>query len=405
MNVLVYPHSLSIGGSQINAIDLAAAVAGAGHGAAVYGIEGPLVERIRRQGLRFFPARRLRYRPAPSRIAQLWSLARQEGFDLIHAYEWPPCLDAYFGAHLVGGVPLVCTVLSMSVSPLVPDSVPLVMGTEALGAEARHRRPDVSVIEPPVDLAADHPGIDGRAFRVANDVEDGQLLLVTVSRLSSELKLDALIAAIDATGILAARHPIRLVVVGDGEARPWLAERAEAVNGRWGREVVSLAGAMADPRPAYAAADVVLGMGGSALRAAAIGRPLVVQGRGGFSLPLRPDTVDTFVWQGFWGEGDGSGGAASLAEQIDPLLDDASLRSEMGDFGRHLVEQRFSLDRACELALEVYGDAIAHRARPPLREVAGMAGRAVHQEIEQHRPSVKRTRAAEEAARLERPNA
>ena len=64
-------------------------------------------------------------------------LARRKRLDLIHAYEWPPCLDAYYGAHLLLGVPLLCTVLSMSVSPLVPSSVPLIMGTDALGDEAR----------------------------------------------------------------------------------------------------------------------------------------------------------------------------------------------------------------------------------------------------------------------------
>ena len=54
----------------------------------------------------------------------------------------------------------------MSVSPLVPRSIPLIMGTEALGDEARetHRAP-VWVLEPPIDSVGDHPGIDGAAFR------------------------------------------------------------------------------------------------------------------------------------------------------------------------------------------------------------------------------------------------
>ena len=145
MRILVAPHDLGIGGSQINAIDLAAGAAEAGHDVIVYGVPGPLVDLVRSHGLDFVAARPLRYRPAPSRIAQLATLARRHRLDLIHAYEWPPCLDAYYGAHLLLGVPLLCTVLSMSVSPLVPRSIPLMMGTEALGDEARrtHRRPGV----------------------------------------------------------------------------------------------------------------------------------------------------------------------------------------------------------------------------------------------------------------------
>ena len=124
MRILVYAHDLSIGGSQINAIDLAAGVAAAGHQVFVYGIPGPLVEYVRQRGLPYIAARRLRYRPAPSRILQLAMLARTHQLDLIHAYEWPPCLDAYFATGLGTRVPVLCTVLSMAVMPLVPRSMP-----------------------------------------------------------------------------------------------------------------------------------------------------------------------------------------------------------------------------------------------------------------------------------------
>ena len=127
----------------------------------------------------------------------------EEQVDVIHTYEWPPCLDAYFGAHLIGGVPLVSTILTMGVTPMVPDSIPLIMGTEELAARARGYRTGVSVLEPPIDTDADHPAIDGRVFRHRNDVDDGDVLIITVSRLSVELKLDALIAALDATEVLA----------------------------------------------------------------------------------------------------------------------------------------------------------------------------------------------------------
>ena len=44
MRIFVYTHDLSIGGSQINAIDLAAGVAAASHQVFVYGTAGPLVD-------------------------------------------------------------------------------------------------------------------------------------------------------------------------------------------------------------------------------------------------------------------------------------------------------------------------------------------------------------------------
>ena len=115
------------------------------------------------------------------------------------------------------------------------------------------------------------------AYQGASDYRIGaqDLLVTCVSRLAVDLKLDALVRAIDAIAVLASRHRVRLAIVGDGPARHALVERAQAVNERLGRDVISLLGASLDPRSAYAAADVVLGMGSSALRALSIGRPVI----------------------------------------------------------------------------------------------------------------------------------
>ena len=401
MKLLVAPHELAIGGSQINAIDLAAGAADAGHDVLVYGVEGPLVDLIEQRGLEFVPARPLRYRPAPSRVAQLASLARRRRLDLIHGYEWPPCLDAFYGAHLLHRVPLVCTVLSMSVSPLVPRSIPLIMGTEALGEVARreHGAP-VWVMEPPIDADADHPGIDGTAFRREHGVGDDELLIVTVSRLAVDLKLDALVRAIDAADLLAGAFPVRLVLVGDGPADEALRRRAAAVNARWGRHVVVFAGSLADPRPAYAAADVVVGMGSSALRAMSIGRPLVVQGERGFSKMFEPDTVPYFLDQGFWGLGDNEPGADLLARQLRTLLRDAELRARLGAFGRRTVEDRFSLRRATRQMLDIYDDVLALSRRTPAADLVLPAMRALRMEVDNHDPRLKRRRHESEHALL-----
>lgn len=397
MRLLVYPHDLSIGGSQINAIDLAAGVANAGHEVVVYGIPGPLIDYIEQRGLRFLPARRLRYRPAPSRIAQLASIACRERLDLIHAYEWPPCLDAYFGAGLFLGVPVLCTVLGMTVMPYIPTSVPLIMGTADLGDEARKvQGNEVWVLEPPIDVARDHPGLDGSAFRFANGVTKSELLVVSVSRLAIDLKLDALVRAIDAVDVLAARYPIRLVLVGDGPARSALLNRAMLVNRRWGRDVVTLPGSSLDPRPAYAAADVVIGMGSSALRALAIGRPVVVQGEAAFSEVFEPATLGLFLRQGFYGLSDGASGANRLAGQLDGLLADLKRREVLGQFGRQVVTERFSLERAVRVQIEIYDKLLRN---PPLRQVSDAlcsVRRALMLEVSNHNPRRKRERLARE---------
>ena len=103
---------------------------------------------------------------------------------------------------------------------MVPPSVPLVMGTEALGEEAAGLQNErVWVLEPPIDTELDHPAIGGTSFRRQFGVSDDEFLIVTVSRLSLDIKIDALVRAIDAMEELAREIPVRLVVSAGGRRR------------------------------------------------------------------------------------------------------------------------------------------------------------------------------------------
>lgn len=399
MKIIVYPHELSIGGSQINAIDLAASIAAKGNDVIIYGTDGPLVPYVRERGLKFVRAVDFKYRPAPPKIAQLYALARQEKADLIHTYEWPPCLDAYLGAGLVGRVPVLATILDMTLSPFVPPSLPLVMGTAELTEAGRKVRPGpVWAIEPPIDVDRDKPGIDGSAFRERLSLGEDELLAVIVSRLAVDLKLDSLVRAIDAIDAVGGRYPVRLAIVGGGPAHAALLNRARVVNGRHGREVVSLLGESNDPRPAYAAADIVLGMGSSALRALSIGRPLIVQGEGGFSCVFDQTSAPLFLHQGFYGIGDGRGDP--LADQIARLLDDAELRVALGRMGREIVEEKFSLEHLSERLLEVYETVVRQGPASRLTEVASVLGKAFGREFDNHVPRNKEHKHRVEKAKL-----
>src|SRR5512144_2783022 len=141
------------------------------------------------------------------------------------------------------------------------------------------------------------------------------------------LKLEGLLRTIAAVEELAVDRPVQLVVVGEGSAAAQVQARADEVNARTGRRVVVLTGGLVDPRPAYAAADVVVGMGSSALRALAFGKPLVVVGEHGFSQPFTPETAGVFTRQGFYGLGPGVPAPDPLVGQLQALLDDAAERS------------------------------------------------------------------------------
>lgn len=402
MRILVYPHDLIIGGSPINAIDTAAQVASAGHEVLVYGIRGPLAAYIEKLGLRYIAANRSQYRPSLSRIRELLAIAKREKIDLIHTYEWSTCLDAFYGAALLQKIPLLCTVLSMQVQPFVPPSVPLIMGTQKLGADARQRQDaKVWVVEPPIDTKNDSPAFDGTGFRQMLGVSDDTPLIALVSRLAIDLKLDALVQAIDAAEILSLLYPVKLVIVGDGPARAALEARAARVNKGRHREVIRFMGAMLDPRPAYAAADIVVGMGSSSMRAMAMGKPVVVQGERGFCRTFSPQSEDYFLHEGFYGIGDGSSGANQLAEQINSLIANADERATLGQYGRKTIVDKFSLAQAGNLHLDIYRQILENRPNYPAADAVRSAYLAFMQEVRNHDPRRKRERQFREFSLLE----
>ena len=366
LRVAVYPHAMHIGGSQLNAVELAGALSERGHEVMVVGEPGPLVERVRAMGLEHIAINARRHRPSPVVAHRLQDLARRRGLNVLHGYEWPPALEAAAASAMPGSSAVaVCTIMSMAVAPFLPASMPLVVGTEAIRAHAAARRPGpVWLIEPPVDVAANAPGYPVADFVVRFGLNDDALAnpvtIVMVTRLAAELKLEGVLSAIDAVELLA-DLPIRLIITGDGVARAIVEERAAKVNASVGRRAVVLTGELFDPRPAYGSADIMLGMGGSALRAIAFGRPLVVQGERGYWRLLTPESCPTFLQQGGYGLGDGGDGAQLLAGILRPLVGDPGRRAELGAFGRRLAVERFSLQSAAALQEQIYLTAIEQR--------------------------------------------
>jgi glycosyltransferase involved in cell wall biosynthesis len=362
MRVLVYPHAMEVGGSQLNAIELAAAVRDLGHQVSVISEPGPLVERVTASGLEHLPLDPGRRRPSPMTVRTLRRLIAERRYDVVHGYEWPPGVEAFFAARGRFGRPVaaVCTVMSMSVAPFLPDSLPLIVGTRDLQKRtAKRRSHPVELIEPPVDVRANTPGHPCEEFRAQHGLDDERLNVVVVCRLVAELKLEGLLTAIDVVGRLARKAPLRLVICGDGPARPTVAARAAKVNDDLGHTAIVLTGQLDDPRPAYAAASVALGMGGSALRALAFARPLIVQGERGFFELLTPETCEVFLRQGWYGVG--GQGAEQLTEILRRLIADDDLRAELGAYGRQLVVERFSLEHAAEIQEQIYYEALTGR--------------------------------------------
>lgn len=357
---------LQFGGCQINALDLAQELDRRGHEVVTFAVQdnplisvAPLAEKMG-IALHILPAEDTVFLQA-RRIADFTAKYQ---FDVIHVFgAWlaPPTALALRSSATTA---LVVTNWTMENIRGMPPMTPLLLGTEALRDEAARsvRKAPVWLLEPPVDTRADQHSTAARAeFRGRWSIEADTSLVVIVSRLDHDMKAEGIARAIRTMRVIA-DPSLQLAIVGGGDAESLLAELATEVNDALGWRAVLLTGPMQDPSPAYSAADLVLAMGGAALRALAFERPLVVLGEDGFSLPFTPGTLEYFLRNGYYGRGCAGDPAVALGEHIVSTLALAG-SSELAGWGRQVLLSRYSLTTVSDRLLTIYDAALRQTSR------------------------------------------
>ncbi|MFJ6417897.1 glycosyltransferase family 4 protein [Paeniglutamicibacter sp. NPDC091659] len=362
MKILVCPHDMNLGGSQLNAIELADKVRALGHEVVIHAPEGVLTDKVRSLGIPYVsspvPANHKEWRKSLGRLLE------DTDIDLIHTYEWESTLDASFSPSVRGRIPLLASVMSMQVPEFLPRHLPLTVGTPALAAELAWQHRTAFLLEPPVDMEL-NKATDPAAARAGLGLGDDRIVISIATKLGTELeKLQGVLSAIALVDRMADSHPLHLLIAGGGPGLSQVRERARAVNERHQGTVVEVLGYLNDPRPAYEAADIVLGMGASAIKAMAFSKALVVQGEAGFWKTLDEGNAEGFLQRGWFGyKGQG---IADLERELETLVAQPELRERLGAFGRTLVEKRYSLDRSAKELVAIYLDLLAHRGTDTL---------------------------------------
>lgn len=361
--MLAVLNSLELGGTQINAVDFARMIA-------AYGVEtrlvgpretlpnGPSLLDVAAGhglGIEMFDAPR----STISGARMMADFASRYATDVIHVYS-TGARAAFWGACLLGRRPLVVTLYEMQVSALTAArGAELIVGTRYLLEDIKGRQGGVHLISPPVDLDMDRPGcIDADGFLSEAGIVRDRPRIVIVSRLAGNMKALAIEIAMKAVARFGPHGP-QLVVVGTGDAQQRLWDLAGRINADSRRTVVRMAGALADPRPAYACADVMIGMGGSAARSLAFAKPLVVSGEYGWFETFEPGTASGLFRNSFWSDRKSSDPEGKLFALLSPLIADERARRSLGSFGRAFAEENFGLAEMTRRLAGVYRKAQA----------------------------------------------
>ncbi len=368
MKVLLFTHHLEVGGSQMMAIELATAMRRMfGHEFVVFAGRGPLEPVLEQRQIRYIPTSYSWGWPKRQNMRELHAAIQSEKPDLIHIWDWWQYIDAIIPAYLSATPIMVTDTISERYSRPLPRHRMTTLSTPEFADLARRRgHTRVGTVVPAVDLERDNPNhVDGTAFRLEHGLTPDDFVLVTVSRLSRVLKEESLGRTIDAVRQLGRELPLKLVLVGDGDARERLEALAARTNEELGRQAVIFAGETLDPRPAYAAADAFIGMGTSAMRAMAYEKPVIVVGGDGFASALTPETGDYFAYYGIYGLGDGDPGNGRLVQLIREVATDRERAGAAGAYAGAFVRREFDVEKIASQLNAYYLAAAAVRAGLP----------------------------------------
>ncbi len=187
--------------------------------------------------------------------------------------------------------------------------------------------------------------------KAALGLPECEFLLGAVGRLSPEKGFDLLLRSVKT--LREAGHPVRLVIVGEGDDRP----RLEALTSELGLgEFVRFPGWLSDVRSHFEAMDLFVlsslreGLPNVVLEAMALEVPLVATRIAGIPKLIRHGVNGWLVEPG-----DGSG----LTAGIFRLLNDSDLRSQCAAAGRATIEARYGFDVRMRRLANAYDDLLA----------------------------------------------
>ncbi len=336
------------------------------------GSEGSLLEDARRRGLLVRVLPNLVREIAPLRDLraglQLIALLRRERFDIVHTHSSKAGILGRFAAH-VARVPHVVhtvhgwgfhdhmshhlkrfyVVLERMLEPWtsrlvsVSNTTTMVGLEEGIGEESSY-----ALIRSGIPLERFHPDAErGRRVRAELGIGADELVVGSVGRLSEQKNPRDFVRM--AAALSSGRSGLRFLYVGDGPLRKEV-ERQAADLGLG--DAVLMPGIRGDVPDVLRAMDVFVltslweGLPRVVLQALATGLPVVAYDTAG---------IQEAVTEGVNGHLVAPGDVERMAGRLGPLVDDASLRAEMGERASSGFDRSFSEDAMIRDLETLYG--------------------------------------------------
>lgn len=176
-----------------------------------------------------------------------------------------------------------------------------------------------------------------------------------VSRLDEDRALVARQLVAIAPELDRAAPGIQIVITGGGNVLEEIRAQAQTVNQELGRACVTMTGPRADISRLVAAGDLFLGVSRSALEAMASGKPVILAGNEGYQGLFTPGQLERAQEGNFCCRGFPMSQPERLREDVLAALAlPEQERRALGQYGRQVVLEHYSVRRMAEDCLRVY---------------------------------------------------
>lgn len=365
LNVLLALMALETGGAETHVVGLAHELKKRGHQVVVASQGGCLEEELLAAGIKHFQV------PLHSRapwdmlrgMRLMTRIVKEQNIDLIHAHARIPAWVGHF-VSLWTRRPMVTTAHGIYSTNLGLRTL-TAWGDQAVAVSQDVKahlvqnfgvpEDNVTVIPNGVDTVRFAPDVDPQPTLSEFGLSHDDPKVVYISRLSGA-RGEVALRVIEAIPELLRRYPtLTAFVVGEGDKLPEVQRWAEKVNDDFSRPAIMVTGARTDTAAIIAPATVVIGVGRVILEGMASAKPVVIAGEAGFMGLLTPERLAEARRHNFSGRKSNQATVAqAIVSAVDKVLGNAELARELGDFGRQVVLEEFSLAQMSREVEKVY---------------------------------------------------
>lgn len=373
MKILLLIGRTVIGGHVISTLTLAKALQAKGYEVYFGAGKGELIDEIKKQGIKYIEIpfflssfkKKYTYFSLLSwiTIKKVIDIVKTEHIDIVHALDAPASIIADFVTVAIG-VPALSTVCGGPgpVYPL-PKFQKLIVFSEEnkkkMVEDFKWREEDIVVIRNRIDFQGSMR-IDELENSKYEWIKSSHKKIIMASRFDAE-KLSGIFYCIDAIKyILQTKSDVTLILIGDGNVFDKIRVQVDEINNKIGRQGIILPGAIVNANVLLQYADIVIGIGRSALEGMFWGKPTIIVGENGFAGVVEENTVKELGYYNFSGRNiKGFVSYKKLEDIICKILENHSYALKIGMFGRQYLEQEFDIVQGVERIGKIYANILS----------------------------------------------